>query len=96
MASVNKRQATTKGGVPLDPAYEQRLTKEAEDGFEPAELIRRRSGRPSLSGRGGHSNRVDLRVDDDTYDAIRQIGDDSDRRVSDVVRDAIRRYLQAS
>ncbi|MGH3610909.1 MAG: ribbon-helix-helix protein, CopG family [Pseudonocardiaceae bacterium] len=49
-----------------------------------------------MSGSSGRSNRVDLRVDDKTYDAIRRIAHDSDRNVSDVVRDAIRRYLQAS
>ena len=92
MAAVKK----TKAGTPMDDAYESRLTEEAERGFDPAALQRRRPGRPSLSGGSGHSNRVDLRVDDATYDAIRRIADESDRRVSDVVRDAIRRYLQAS
>jgi predicted transcriptional regulator len=39
---------------------------------------------------------VDLRVDDETYQAIRRIADQGNRKVSDVVRDAIRRYLEAS
>jgi predicted transcriptional regulator len=39
---------------------------------------------------------VDLRVDDETYQAIRGIADQGNRKVSDVVRDAIRRYLEAS
>ncbi|MGH8961045.1 MAG: ribbon-helix-helix protein, CopG family [Jatrophihabitantaceae bacterium] len=82
--------------MPLDAAYEKRLSEEAERGFDPVTLTRRRAGRPSLSGSSGRSNRVDLRVDDKTYDAIRRIAHDSDRNVSDVVRDAIRRYLQAS
>jgi len=38
----------------------------------------------------------DLRVVDETYDAIRRIAHDSKRNVSDVVREAIRRYVQAS
>jgi len=46
--------------------------------------------------RGSPHNRVDLRVDDDTYAAIRRIALDSDRNVSDVVREAIRRYPHAS
>jgi hypothetical protein len=57
---------TTKAGNPLDADYEQRLTAEAEAGYDPATLVRRPVGRPSLSGRAGRSNRVDLRVDDET------------------------------
>jgi predicted transcriptional regulator len=49
-----------------------------------------------LSGRAGTSHRVDLRVDDETYEAIRELADRDQRKVSDVVRDAIRRYLDAS
>jgi hypothetical protein len=52
--------ATTKAGNTLDPDHERRLTAEAEAGFDPATLARRPVGRPSLSGRAGHSNRVDL------------------------------------
>jgi hypothetical protein len=88
--------AVTKAGNRLDPDYERRLAAEAEAGFDPATLTRRHAGRPSLSGRAGHSKRVDLRVDDQTYEAIQRIADRDDRRVSDVVRDAINRYLEAS
>jgi len=69
MAAVKRagdRPITTKAGNPLDADYEQWLTTEAEAGFDPAVLARRPVGRPSLSGRAGHSNRVDLRVDDET------------------------------
>jgi hypothetical protein len=86
----------TKAGTRLDPDDEQRLADEAEAGFDPATLTRRHAGRPSLSGRTGHSKRVDLRVDDQTYEAIRRIAEKDHRRVSDVVRDAINRYLEAS
>jgi hypothetical protein len=99
MASVkpsDKTPAATKAGTRLDPDYEQRLSAEAEAGFDPATLTRRHAGRPSLSGRAGHSKRVDLRVDDQTYEAIQRIADQDNRRVSDVVRDAINRYLEAS
>ena len=85
-----------RGGTRLDANYERRLADEAEAGFDPATLTRRHAGRPSLSGRAGHSKRVDLRVDDETYEAIRRIADRGNRRVSDVVRDAINRYLEAS
>jgi hypothetical protein len=86
----------SKTGTHLDPDYERRLADEAKTGFDPAGLARRRAGRPSLSGRAGRSKRVDLRVDDETYEAIRRIADKDHRRLSDVVRDAINRYLEAS
>ena len=85
----------TKAGVRLDADYEARLVADAEAGFDPAGLTRRHAGRPSLSGRAGHSKRVDLRVDDETYGAIQRIAERDNRRVSDVVRDAISRYLEA-
>ncbi len=87
---------TTKAGTDLNADVEARLTAEAEAGFDSAALTRRHVGRPSLSGRAGHSNRVDLRVDDETYQAIRRLADKGNRNVSDVVRDAIRRFLEAS
>lgn len=37
----------------------------------------------------GHSNRGDLRVDDEPYEAIQRIVEQDTRRVSDVVRGAM-------
>lgn len=99
MAAVKRpgdEPAISKAGTRLDPDYEQRLAEEAEAGFDPATLTRRHAGRPSLSGHAGHSKRVDLRVDDQTYEAIRRIAEKDHRRVSDVVRNAINRHLEAS
>ena len=93
MAAVKRTdddRVTTKAGNELTKEVESRLAKEAEIGFEPATLTRRHAGRPSLSGRAGHSNRVDLRVDDETYQAIRKIAEQDNCNVSDVVRDALR------
>jgi hypothetical protein len=89
---------TTTAGTALDARAEQRLTEEAEAGFDPAALLTRRhhAGRPWLSGGTGRSNRVDVRVDDESYEAIRRIADEGGNSVSDVVREAIRRYLEAS
>jgi len=61
------RRETTKAGTSLDAEYARQLSDEAEAGFDTTTLVRRRAGRPSLSGRSGHSNRVDLRVDDVTH-----------------------------
>jgi hypothetical protein len=100
MAAVKRggggKPRTTKAGTRLDAGFEQRLADEAEAGLDPATLTRPQAGRPSLSGRAGRSNRVDLRVDDETYEAIRRIADQDNRKISDVVRDAIRRFLEAT
>lgn len=97
MAAVNKKSKTpiTKAGRRLDAKREAGLAAEAQAGFDPSTLVARRAGRPSLSGRTGTSHRVDLRVDDETYLAIRELADRDARKVSDVVRDAIRLYLDA-
>lgn len=86
----------TREGNPLTSEYEKRLATEAEEGFDPGGLVHRRAGRPSLSGGSGHSNRLGLRVDDDTYENIRRLAERQHRKVSDVVREAIHRYLEAS
>lgn len=99
MADVKRNRShppTSRSGTSLTPEYEKSLAAEAEAGFDPKSLTRRRAGRPSLSGRAGRSNRLDLRVDDRTYQAIHRLAESQHRKVSDVVRDAINRYLEAS
>lgn len=100
MAAVNKParagRPRTRAGVILTSEYEERLAAEAEAGFEPGELARRQAGRPSLSGAPGHSSRLGLRVDEDTYRSILRLAERQHRNVSDIVREAIHRYLEAS
>jgi hypothetical protein len=94
--SARARRPVTRRGAPLDAEYEDALVNEAEEGFDPAELVPRRAGRPSLSGNPGHSTRLGVRLDDDTYQSIRRLAEHQHRNISDVVREAISRYLEAS
>ena len=100
MAAVKKpapaRHPVSRAGTPLSGEYEEALAHEAEEGFDPAGLARRRAGRPSLSGSPGHSTRLGVRLDDDTYQSIRRLAEHQHRKISDVVREAINRYLEAS
>ena len=100
MAAVKRparaRQPVTRTGARLDAEHEDALAREAEEGFDPAGLVRRRAGRPSLSGSPGHSTRLGVRLDDDTYQSIRRLAEHQHRNISDVVREAISRYLEAS
>ena len=100
MASVKKavpgEPPETRAGTYVSSEYEETLATEAEAGFDPAGFVRRRPGRPSLAGGPGHSSRLGLRLDHDTYQTIRQLAERQHRNVSDVVREAINRYLEAS
>lgn len=84
---------TTRTGTPLTSRYEAELVAEAEDGFDPGALVRRRVGRPSLSGVPGRASRLDVRVDEATRAAVRRLAHEQNRRVSDVVRDALHDYV---
>lgn len=83
----------TSAGVALTPDYEADLVAEAEQGFDPAVLVRRSVGRPSLSGAPGRAARLDVRVDDITHAAVQRLAREQNRRVSDVVRDALDSYV---
>jgi len=100
MAAVKKparaAQPVSRAGTPLGGEYEQALAEEAAEGFDPAGLVRRPAGRPSLSVSPGHSTRLGVRLDDDTYQSIRRLAEHQHRKISDVVREAINRYLEAS
>jgi Ribbon-helix-helix protein, copG family len=80
----------------LTREYEEALAKEAEAGFDPSTLAARRPGRPSLAGGQGHSSRLGVRLDDETYQTIRRLAERQHRKISDIVREAINRYLEAS
>ncbi|MDQ1627412.1 MAG: hypothetical protein QOI54_1156 [Actinomycetota bacterium] len=73
----------TKAGSAFHARAERRLTEDAEAGVHPATLTRRKAA--SLSGGGGHSNRIDVRVDDETYEAIRRLANEGQGSMSDVV-----------
>lgn len=101
-AKVTARKVTpaktlrTASGTKLTRKYEEQLEAEAEAGYGLDELTPRPVGRPSLTGRPGKSRRLDLRVDDDTFAAVHELAEREKRPVSDVVRDALRRYVDAS
>jgi hypothetical protein len=85
----------TAAGTRVTRAYDARLAAEAEAGFDAGDLVARPVGRPSLTGRAGKSRRIDLRVDDETFAAVHELAEREDRPVSDIVRDALRHYVDA-
>lgn len=60
------------------------------------QVASRGPGRPSLTAAGTHSPSLRIRLPQATRDALDAVADREGRRASDVVRDALDRYLQAA
>ncbi|MCI1746866.1 MAG: ribbon-helix-helix domain-containing protein [Acidipropionibacterium sp.] len=69
----------------------QRLTEERAAAM--ADHAEHRGGRPSLSGGRRHSPALNLRVSQLDRDRLDAVAAGQGRRASDVVRDALREYL---
>lgn len=81
----------TKSGAVLTPEAEAALLAEAESGYDPDDLVPRKTvGRPSLSSTGGASHRLNVRVDDEIYDVLQRVASDSGRSPSELVREVLR------
>lgn len=81
----------TRRGTVVTPEYEADLAAEAEAGYELTDVAPRRTvGRPSLSGRSGSSHRMDVRIDDETYQAVREAAQRENKPISELVRHALR------
>lgn len=85
------RGRRTKGGAVLTPEIEEELADEADAGYELEGAVPRKVGRPSL-GRGV-SPRLDLRIEPELAEALRERAEEEHRILSAVARDALRRYL---
>lgn len=92
-----KRYPLTKGGTELTPEVIDELAKEAEEGYDlsKARLVAvGRVGRPSL-GSSGESPRINLRLSPDIYEAARAKAAAGGESLSELAREAIRRYVSA-
>lgn len=84
----------TRSGRPITDELLDELAKKAEDGFDVDEIVRRRGGRPPLGSAAATVESV--RLDPELSQALRRRADHEGRTNSDVIRDALRRYLAAS
>jgi hypothetical protein len=66
----------------------------AEEGFDVDEILRRRGGRPPMGAAAASVESV--RLDPALSQALRQRAEQEGRTNSDLIRAALRRYLQAS
>ncbi len=83
----------SKAGTKLTPNVTDALAAEAEAGYDLSKGRRVKRGRPSLDP-SGESSRVQIRVDAGLAEALRECAAKEHRTVSEIGRDALRRYVQ--
>ena len=87
-----KTYGRSKAGVELTDEVLQRLADEAEDGLDVAKL-RRRPGRPSMGS--GPADTLPVRLEPELRKAVDDRAANHHVTASEVVREALRRYLKA-
>ena len=91
--SENKSHGRSKAGVELTDEVLDRMAKEAEDGLD-ATNLRRRPGRPAMGS--GPAESLPVRLDPELRQAVDDCAAADNTTASDVVREALRRYLKVS
>jgi hypothetical protein len=94
MTMAKKDLGRTRSGEPITDALVDKLAAKAEAGFDVDEILRRRGGRPTMGSSAASVESV--RLDPELSDALRERAEQEGRTNSDLIRDALRRYLQAS
>ena len=84
----------TRSGNPIDDELVERLSEKAEEGFDVDEILRRRGGRPPMGTSAASVESV--RLDPELRQALRDRAEREGRTNSELIRDALRRYLRAS
>ncbi|HVO55020.1 MAG TPA: hypothetical protein VMT37_11475 [Solirubrobacterales bacterium] len=98
MAKVKKKGTEeeryfTRSGAELTPEIIDQLVEEAERGYDESELRAQYVGRPSLS-ENGISPRIVFRVPAEVHAAAQRRADEEGRSLSDLGREALKRYLE--
>jgi Ribbon-helix-helix protein, copG family len=94
MTMAKKDLGQTRSGEPITDALVEELAPKAEAGFDVDEILRRRGGRPTMGSSAASVESV--RLDPELSDALRERAEREGRTNSELIRDALRRYLQAS
>lgn len=85
---------TTKTGRVLSDADVEELADEAENGYEVEDLRRRRRGRPMLGS--APAEVVPVRLDPELKQAVEDRARGDDTSVSEIIREALRRFLDVA
>jgi len=87
----SKSHGRSKAGVELTDDVLDRMAKEAEEGLDPTKLSRR-PGRPAMGS--GPADSLPVRLDPELRRAVDDRAAADATTASDVVREALRRYLK--
>jgi len=88
-----KTYGKTASGVPITDELIEKLAKEAEEGFDVDEILRRRRGRPAMGS--GPAKVESVRLDPELRDALSERAKLNHETPSTVIRRALRQYLDA-
>lgn len=94
MTKAPKDHGRTRSGKPITDELLEEFTDAAEKGFDVDEIVRRRGGRPAMGSAPAVVESV--RLDPELGEALRERADREGRTSSELIRDALRRYLEAS
>ncbi len=86
-----KGYGRTRSGSPITDEVLEELSEQAEVGFDVDEILRRRGGRPPIGSAAASVESV--RLDPELSQALRQRAQQEGRTNSEVLRRALRRYL---
>jgi hypothetical protein len=90
MAS-KKSQGKTISGIPITDELVDKLAKEAEQGYDVDEILRRRRGRPPIGS--GPATVESVRLDPELRQALSKRAERDHEATSTVIRRALRQYL---
>lgn len=90
---AKKTYGKTRSGRVITDEVVQESARRAAEGFDVDELLRRRAGRPAMGS--GPASVESVRLDPELNEALRERAEREGRTNSDVIRDALRRYLKA-
>lgn len=93
MTDKKKSHGRTKSGVELTVEVLEQMAAEAEAGLDVTKL-RRRPGRPAMGS--GPADALPVRLDPELRQALDDRAAAEHTTASDVVREALRRYLKVS
>ena len=88
----NKDYGKTKSGQPITDELIAGLADQAEAGYDVDEILRRRGGRPPMGSSAASVESV--RLDPELSEALREQAQKEGRTNSDVIREALRKYLR--
>lgn len=91
---ASEQHGTTRSGRPIDEKLVEELGRRAEEGFDVDVIVARRPGRPAMGSKAASVESV--RLDPELSTALHERAEHEGRTNSELIRDALRRYLEAS